>query len=164
MEILFYITVIIAIISTSVVAGTVFAYLNSVMPGLRNADDRTFVLANRYLNVAVDNPTFLIISNLALVAQIGLVVFSALILNTMLTVILSFSLLAYIVTLLITFMGNLPLNKTIIKASLKQSDSGWKQLRDGFENQWKFFNLLRNLSCFISLILIIIALTILISL
>lgn len=164
MGIFFSITISLSLLTTSVVAGTVFAYSNSVMPGLRKADDRTFVLANRFLNAAVDNPIFLIISNLALVAQIGLVIFSALMLNTPFTVIFSFALLAYIVTLLITFIGNLPLNRTIINASLKQSDDDWKKLRNGFENRWKFFNLLRNLSCFTSLILIIITLIMLISL
>jgi uncharacterized membrane protein len=40
------------------VAGVFFAYANSIMPGLRNTDDRTFVGAFQALDRAIINPIF----------------------------------------------------------------------------------------------------------
>ncbi|MCH4569926.1 DUF1772 domain-containing protein [Bacillus sp. ES1-5] len=117
-----------AILTTSIVAGTVFAYSNSVMPGLRNSDDRTFVLSVRHFTSAVANPIFLFMSNGALIAQIGFVVL-AVYLQQFDTVVLGvIAVIGYVATLLITFTGNLPMNKAIISAKLPVRDSGWAEL------------------------------------
>jgi len=52
---------IVATITTGLMAGLFYAYACSVMPGLGRADDRTFVSAMQQINVAIVNGWFLII-------------------------------------------------------------------------------------------------------
>ncbi|WP_257151215.1 DUF1772 domain-containing protein [Bacillus cereus] len=113
-----------SILTTSIVAGIVFAYSNSVMPGLRNADDRTFVLSVRHFTSSVANPMFLFISNGALIAQVGFVVLSVYLQQFDTVVLGAIALISYVATLLITFTGNLPMNRVIISAELPVRDSG----------------------------------------
>ena len=117
-----------AVLTTSIVAGIVFAYSNSVMPGLRKSDDRTFVLSVRHLTSSVANPIFLITSNGALIAQIGFVVLAVYLQQFDKVILGSIALIGYIATLLITFLGNLPLNRAIISAKLPARESGWNEL------------------------------------
>lgn len=158
MEMLFNITMFLSIITTGIVTGTVFAYANSVMPGLKKADDRTFVLTNRLLNASVDNPIFLAVSNIALIAQIGSLLFAISLQQSNLIFLFGFALLGYVATLLITILGNLPLNRKIITANIPKNDNGWKELREQFEHRWRHFNLLRTLTCLASVSILIIAL------
>lgn len=149
-----------AVLTTSIVAGIVFAYSNSVMPGLRNSDDRTFVLSVRHLTSSVANPIFLIISNGALIAQIGFVVLAFYLQQFDKVVLGSIALIGYVATLLITFKGNLPLNRAIISAELPAIDSGWQELRVRFESRWLLFNHLRTLTCILSVSALLVALLI----
>ncbi|MHA6261352.1 anthrone oxygenase family protein [Sporosarcina sp. CAU 1771] len=149
-----------AVLTTSIVAGTVFAYANSVMPGLRKSDDRTFVLSIRHLTSSVANPIFLIISNGALLTQIGFFVLAVFLQQFEKFVIGSIALIFYVATLLITFLGNLPLNKEIISAELPESDSGWHELRVRFESRWTLLNHLRTLTCILSASALVVALLI----
>lgn len=149
-----------AILTTGIVAGTVFAYANSVMPGLRKSDDRTFVLSVRHLTSSVANPIFLIISNGALIAQIGFAVVAVYLQRFDTVVLGSIALISYVATLLVTFLGNLPLNKAIISAELPTSDSGWHKLRTQFESRWTSLNLLRTLTCILSVSMLLVALLI----
>lgn len=149
-----------AVITTSIVAGTVFAYANSVMPGLRKSDNCTFVLSVRHLNSSVDNPTFLIISNAALLTQIGFLISVIYLKHFDKILLVSIAVICYVATLLITFIGNLPLNKAIITANLPESETGWKPLRERFEFRWTLLNRLRTLTCILSVSSLIIALQI----
>lgn len=147
-----------AVLTTGMMAGIVFAYANSVMPGLRKAEDRTFVLAIRHLTSSVANPLFLIISNGALLAQIGFIVVAVLMQQSSQIVLGSIALIFYIATLLITFLGNLPLNKAIISAELPASDAKWNELRVRFESSWTLLNNLRTITCILSVSTLIVAL------
>ncbi|WP_255551362.1 DUF1772 domain-containing protein [Sporosarcina sp. E16_8] len=117
------------------------------MPGLRNSDDRTFVLSIRHLTSSVANPIFLLISNGALIAQIGFVVLAGSLQQFDKVVLGSIASIFYVATLLITFLGNLPLNKAIISAELPESGSQWNELRVRFESRWTLLNHLRTLTC-----------------
>lgn len=159
-SLLFIVLAGLAVLTTGMMAGIVFAYANSVMPGLRKSDDRTFVLAIRHLTSSVANPLFLIISNGALIAQIGFVVVAVLVQRFDQVVLGSIALIFYIATLLITFLGNLPLNKAIISAELPASDTKWNELRVRFESSWTRLNNLRTITCMFSVSALIIALLI----
>ncbi|HLQ83864.1 MAG TPA: anthrone oxygenase family protein [Pseudogracilibacillus sp.] len=159
-ELLFTIFLGLSILSTGVVAGTVFAYGNSVMPGLKHADDRTFVLSIRHLTSSVANPMFLMFSNGALVTQIGFVILAIILQKSNAVILGSVALVFYVATLLITFLGNLPLNKAIINADIPTNDSKWNELRVQFESRWTFWNHARTITCIISVSLIILALLI----
>ncbi|WP_233193467.1 DUF1772 domain-containing protein [Sporosarcina sp. P3] len=147
-----------AILTTGMMAGIVFAYANSVMPGLRKSEDRTFVLAIRHLTSSVANPLFLVISNGALIAQIGFVVVAVSSQQFNQILLGSFALTFYIATLLITFLGNLPLNKAIISAELPTSATTWNELRIRFESRWTMLNNVRTMTCILSVSTLILAL------
>ncbi|TRZ39219.1 DUF1772 domain-containing protein (plasmid) [Niallia circulans] len=156
MDLLFNVSAFLAVVTTGIVTGTVFAYGNSVMPGLKQTDDRTFVLAVRKLNSSVDNIVFLLISNFALIAQIILVI--VVYVNQLAgTIFYVLALIGYISTLLITFLGNLPLNKAIISAELPTDELGWIKLRSSFESRWTSLNNLRTLTCLLSVTGLLIA-------
>ena len=135
-----------------------FAYSNSVMPGLRNSDDRTFVLSVRHFTSSVANPIFLFISNGALIAQIGFVILAVYLQQFDKVILGSIALISYVATLLIT--GNLPMNRAIISAELPVRDSGWDELRVGFETRWTLLNHTRTLTCILSVSALLVALLI----
>ncbi|MFA2642280.1 DUF1772 domain-containing protein [Bacillus cereus] len=99
-------------------------------------------------------------SNGALIAQIGFVVL-AVYLQQFDTVVLGvIAVIGYVATLLITFTGNLPMNKAIISAKLPVRDSGWAELRVRFESRWTLLNHLRTLTCILSVSALLVALLI----
>ncbi|UVI36044.1 DUF1772 domain-containing protein [Brevibacterium spongiae] len=156
MEIWALVAASVGIVATGLVAGTVFAYSNSVMPGLRKADDRTMVTAIRLLTSSVANPVFLIISNLALVAQIAFVVL-AFVANLLSAWVGIAALVLYAATQLITFAGNLPLNKAIINGGEPTADNGWHGLRTDFEDRWTMLNHWRVVTAAASTVLLVVA-------
>ncbi|MGE0993270.1 anthrone oxygenase family protein [Bacillus sp. GMa5/2] len=70
------------------------------------------------------------------------------------------ALISYVATLLITFTGNLPMNRVIISAELPVRDSGWAELRVRFESRWTLLNHLRTLTCMLSVSALLVALLI----
>jgi uncharacterized membrane protein len=59
MEILRAATLVVATITTGLMAGVFAIYANAVMPGLRRSDDRTFVRAFQSIDTAIIIPLFL---------------------------------------------------------------------------------------------------------
>lgn len=59
MDTLRHLSPIAATLSVGMFAGVFFIYSNATMPGLRKADDRTFVRAFQLIDTAVINPLFL---------------------------------------------------------------------------------------------------------
>ncbi|WP_369824983.1 anthrone oxygenase family protein [Sporosarcina sp. P13] len=109
---------------------------------------------------SVANPIFLFISNGALIAQIGFVLLAVSLQQFDQVVLGSIALIFYAATLLITFSGNLPLNKAIISAELPASDSEWNEHRVRFEARWTLLNHLRTLTCILSVSVLVVALLI----
>ncbi|HFJ9405840.1 TPA: anthrone oxygenase family protein [Bacillus paranthracis] len=106
------------------------------------------------------NPIFLFISNGALIAQIGFVVLAIYLQQFDKVILGSIALISYVATLLITFTGNLPMNRAIISAELPVRDSGWNELRVGFETRWTLLNHTRTLTCILSVSALLVALLI----
>jgi uncharacterized membrane protein len=59
MDILRAATLVVATITTGLMAGVFAIYANAIMPGLRRTDDRTFVRAFQSIDTAIVNPLFL---------------------------------------------------------------------------------------------------------
>lgn len=102
-----------AVLCTGLMAGLYAAFSYSVMPGLRRADDRTFVGAFQQINIAIQNPLFFII-------------FTGPLIFTTIAVVLEFraddgtalpwliaGLLLYAATVAITAAVNVPLNNRL---------------------------------------------------
>lgn len=103
-------TLILAVMTTGLIAGVFANWSNAIMPGLGEVDDRTFVVAFRALDEAITNPVFLGGFTLAPLL-IGLS--AVLHLRTGQRAVpgwLGAALLFYLVAVVITFAVNEPLN------------------------------------------------------
>lgn len=132
-----------ATLATAMVAGLMFSFAHSVMPGLGTLDDRGFLTAFQRIDAAISNPwmmlTFLGSPVLTLVALLlhlpdrspavpWLVV----------------ALVLVVATVLITGAINLPLNAAIQDAAPELPDAA--DLRSRFEDRWVRWNVVRTLT------------------
>lgn len=116
------VTLISAVMTTGLIAGVFASWSNAIMPGLGEVDDRTFVLAFRALDEAINNPLFLGGFMIALLL-IGLS--AALHLRTGQRAVLMWvgaALVFYLLTVVITFAVHEPLNEDF--RTVAEPDSG----------------------------------------
>jgi len=126
-----------ATITTGLIAGLFFAFTYSVMPGLAQTTDRTFVEAMQRINVAIVNGWFLSCFLGALVFGIVATAF-----NFGNGAVFGWALagtVCYVATLIITVRFNIPLNDALPAAV--PDDPG--AIRRQFEAPWIRWNLLR---------------------
>jgi uncharacterized membrane protein len=128
-----------ATITTGLMSGVYAAYAFSVMPGLRGADDRTFVDVMQRFNVAILNGWFLL-------CFLGGLVFGVLALvlgwGTPARLWIALGVGLYVLSLLITFVVNVPLNNALMAASVDVPGAA----RAAFEARWVIWNLVRALA------------------
>ena len=113
----------------ALLAGVFFAYAVSVMPALGAMDDDTFVKVMNKVNVVIVNPVFLAVFLGAPVASVGLLVWERdpwAVAGAVLAV----------VTLLVTFVFNIPLNNAL----------AYGGARAAFETSWVLWNVARTLT------------------
>ena len=138
-----------ATIMAGVMSGVFFTYSNSVLPGLRQVDDRTFVHTMQRINVAIVNPWFLL-TFLGTLVFAGLAAVLHLQTGALPWIVAAFGL--YLAQLIITFSVNVPLNNQLDAASLVEAAVARVQ----FEAAWVRWNHLRtvaSLGAFISLVI-----------
>ena len=141
MNVLRFVSLMLATISMGLVAGVFGLYAHTVMPGLGRTDDRTFVGAFRSLDRAIINPWFMITAFggafvLTLVAGIANRGTSALP-----WIAAAFGL--YLVAVVITIAVNVPMNDAI-KAAGDPAHIDVTQVRAQFnEARWAAWNLVR---------------------
>jgi uncharacterized membrane protein len=135
---------VLAVLTTGLMAGVFQLYAHTVMPGLGRTDDRTFVGAFQAIDRAIINPLFLS-------AFLGAMVFTMLATafslpggsRTMLPWLLAASAL-YLVVLVITFRVNLPLNDALKAAGLPAGGAELAAIREAFdEGRWARWNTVR---------------------
>jgi uncharacterized membrane protein len=127
-----------ATLTMGLVSGAFVLYAHTVMPGLKNTDDRTFVTAFRSLDRAIINPWFmaggflgaLVFTLAALFAHLG---------RDALPWIVA-ALVLYGIAFVITIAVNVPLNDAIKAAT----DPNFAAVRERFhEARWAGWNLVR---------------------
>lgn len=129
-----------ATLATAMVAGLLFCFAHSVMPGLRTLDDRGFLVAFQRIDAAIANPwmmlTFLGSPVLTLAALL-------LHLHGRSPAVpwLAVALVLVLATVLITGAVNLPLNAAIQDAAPGFPDAAG--LRSRFEDRWVRWNVVR---------------------
>jgi uncharacterized membrane protein len=130
-----------AIITMGMAAGTFALYADTIMPGLRKTDDRTFVGAFQQIDRAIINPWFmifafggaLVLTAAAGVANRGTPAFGW----------IAVALGLYIICVIITIAVSVPLNDAI-KAAGDPAHIDVAQVRAQFgEARWAAWNLLR---------------------
>ena len=152
---------IIATLLVAIICGLMYAYACSVNPGLRKLKDIEYLHAMQSINRAILNPWFF----LCFMGALPLQLIAAWMVhraggNSDVVVIVGASAILYFAgVILVTGMGNVPLNEALDKASLDTlSAEVLRQRRDGFEIPWNKFHLIRTIASVITLILMLAAL------
>jgi uncharacterized membrane protein len=136
-----------AVVAAGLQAGTYYVWACGVMPGLAGVDDRTFVTAMQHMNTAIVNPVFMLsflgapaLSAAAVVTSPGAVrpwVIAGLVLA--------------LGTLVITGVGNIPLNNALDAAGPVTKITDLAAVRADFETVWTRWNILRAITSTASL-------------
>ncbi|GAA2403994.1 DUF1772 domain-containing protein [Streptomyces glaucosporus] len=135
----------VATVSTGLVAGLFYAYACSVMPGLGRSGDRTFVEAMQRINVAILNGWFAVCF-----AGAPLATGAAAVLHlgggrpALPWTVAAFAL--YAVVLVVTFRVNVPLNDALAAAGEVDRAAGLAAVRERFEARWVRWNTVRTVA------------------
>ncbi|MFJ1702091.1 DUF1772 domain-containing protein [Kitasatospora sp. NPDC088346] len=135
-----------ATLATGLSAGLFYSYACSVMPGLGQADDRTFVTAMQRINVAILNGWFL----LSFAGAMVLIVVAAILQYragggaAMWWTVAAAG--CYAVLLVVTTVVNVPLNDRLAAAGDPGAVADLAAVRARFEVVWVRWNLVRALA------------------
>jgi uncharacterized membrane protein len=133
-----------AILTTGLMAGVFSLYAHTIMPGLGQADDRTFVGAFQAIDKAIINPWFMASFFGALVPTglAGALHLSGHARNVLPWIAAAFIL--YLIAVVITLAVNVPLNDTIKAAGDPDHIGDLAGVRRHFsEARWSAWNLIR---------------------
>lgn len=147
----------VAVLLTGLSAGLFFAWQVSVIPGTRLTQDSTYLETMQKINRAIINPPFMLIFLGALLIQI-LSVF--IYLNTSLTfwLILGATVFYGIGTIIVTGLGNVPLNDTLDTLPLNDlNDEEILKQRQDYETPWNRLHRIRTGFSVLSFMLLLIA-------
>ena len=137
---------IVATISTGLVAGLFYSYACSVMLALRGADARTFVDVMQRINVAILNGWFAFAFAGALLSTVLAAVLHAGAGRTAVLVPVLTGLGLYLLTLGVTFGVHIPLNNRLAAAGPPGGLADADAVRASFEVPWVRWNVVRALS------------------
>jgi uncharacterized membrane protein len=139
-----------AVVCLGLMAGLFWSFDISVMPGLGDSDDRTFVTAMQHINADIENGLF------------GLVFVGALLLPGAAAVVLlvqrrrsaalwtAAATVAYLIVLALTMGVEIPLNDTLAQAGPADGIADLHKVRTDFEGVWVTVNHVRTLLCTIA--------------
>ena len=135
------ITLIAATLTMGLSAGTIALYAHTIMPGLHNTNDRTFVSAFQHIDRAIINPWFMATAFLGALVLTAAAAFANRGTPAMGWIIAA--LVLYLVAVVITMAVNVPLNDAI-KAAGDPSHINVALVRQKFhESRWAAWNLIR---------------------
>lgn len=130
-----------ATVTTAMVAGLLFCFAHSVMPGLGTLEDRAFLTGFQRIDAAISNPWMML-------TFLGspVLTFSALLLHwaegSAALPWLAVALVLVVATVLITGVVHLPLNAALQEAAPEMA--GAAELRARFEERWVRWNAVRT--------------------
>ena len=136
---------VIATVATGLMAGIFFGFSVAVMPALARVDDTTFVRVMQRINSAIQNGLFGLVFLGALVAGGAAVWWHLDRPDVRGWVVAGFA--GYLVTLVITFAVNIPLNNRLDRAGPADRLADPRAARQGFEKPWVRWHNLRTLTC-----------------
>jgi len=145
----------ISIIFTGLSAGLFFAWQISVIPGTKLVKDATYIETMQKINRAIINPPFMLIFLGTLIMQILSVYFYRDTTNTF-WFILGATLLYGVGTVLLTGLGNVPLNDAL--DTLKLNELPADQItgeRRGYESRWNRLHIIRTTFSILSFMMLL---------
>ena len=157
---IFQITLILATLLCSLVAGFVFAFAVVVMPGIRNLNDREFIRAFQVMDRVIQNnqPIFVVVWIGSVVALVIAAVLGIGQLDGTGRLLIIFAALAYFLGVqLPTFTINVPLNNKLQTLDVDaMNETTQKAARKDFEPRWILWNSIRTaFASLVSVLLII---------
>ncbi|SDD77268.1 Uncharacterized membrane protein [Glycomyces harbinensis] len=141
-------TLLLATVTTGLTAGVYTDWSNTIMPGLGDVDDRTFVTAFQSLDAAIMNPLFLGVEFTGSLLLIALALALHMRSGQRATLVwLSVALAAYLVSVVITMGVNEPLNQQLRSVTDSTSDADFAAARAMLdEARWTAWNTVRALA------------------
>lgn len=134
-------TLLLATLTTGLMAGLFAGFAYAVMPGLSRVDDRAFVATVRSVNQAILNGWFAVCFGGALVGTLAAVLLHLPAGRRAPLPWLLAALALYALVLAVTATVNVPLNDRLAAGAARSADPG--QLRAMFEDAWVRANLVR---------------------
>ena len=154
-----HIATILLVLLTGLSAGLCFTWSNAITPGIGRLDDFGYLSAFQQMNRSIINPLFIIVFfGPFFLGLINIYLFknassSAIWLLIVVTACYFFG------VLLVTMLGNVPLNELLDKADLGNANiDDLKLLRHQFETRWNRLHLIRTVTSIASFLILIISL------
>jgi uncharacterized membrane protein len=140
------VTLLTATISTGLIAGVLFAYACSVMPGLARSSDHTLVETMQNINRAILNPWFLLpfVGSIPVTALAAVLAWGGDGVSALPWIVAA--LVVYVVAFAITMAVNVPLNNELDTAGAPDRIADLAAVRERFEDRWVLWNGLRTLA------------------
>jgi uncharacterized membrane protein len=134
------------------IAGLLFGYSCSVNPDLKSLADNEYIKAMQSINLAIQNPYFLIsFMGLLLVFPVSTYLMYRQQTNSSFYLILSAMIIYFIAVFGITMFGNVPLNETLAKFTISSALSNdISTMRQTFEKPWNTYHAIRTIASIIS--------------
>ncbi|MUL75312.1 DUF1772 domain-containing protein [Mycobacterium sp. CBMA226] len=137
---------IIAVVTSGLLAGVYYSYAVSVMPALGAFDDRTYIDVMNKINVVIVNPPFM----LTFLGSIGFTALAAAFYlkpdARPVLIWIGIGLALNVASLAITSAINVPLNNKLATAAASTTPADLATLRDQFESTWVRWNVIRGLA------------------
>ncbi|MDR3662683.1 MAG: DUF1772 domain-containing protein [Mycobacterium sp.] len=151
---------VVAIVTSGLLAGVYYSYAISVMPALGAFDDRTFVDVMNKINVVIVNPPFMLsfLGSVGFTALAGACYLKPAVRPVL--VFIGIGLALNITSLVITSAVNVPLNNQLGTATTATTATDLAGLRQQFESSWVRWNLIRALANTASTAVLVWALTV----
>ena len=152
-------TLVVAIVSTGLMAGIFFTWSNAVKPGIGTLDDMTYMKAFQAMNRLILNPLFYIVFILPVLSiAISTYMSFGSTKEYVFELLLTATLIYCLGVFLVTIAGNIPLNELLEHTDLEKiSQIELSDLRGKIETKWNSFNLVRTISSFIAFVLLVIS-------
>ena len=147
-----------ATLFTGLSAGLCFTWTNAVTPGIGKLSDLNYLLAFQQMNRSIINPLFLLVFMGPTLLN-GLAAYFHKASSAPIMWLLVAAALLYIIgVIIVTFIGNIPLNEILENTDLSNSNgTAIQSLRERFETKWNNFHLIRTISSTGSLLLLVMA-------
>lgn len=155
-----FISLVLAILFTGISAGLCFTWSNAVSPGIGKLNNLGFLQSFQQMNRTIINPAFIVVFfGPFLINLLNLYLFKSTS-NTLVWLLAVATIIYFIGVVLITILGNVPLNEMLDKTDLSTANMDQlKSLREHFEVKWNRLHLIRTLASTISFLLLILSLS-----
>lgn len=149
------IILLLATLFTGLSAGLCFTWTNAITPGIGRLDDIGYLQAFQHMNRTILNPLFLLVFLTPFLFS-GIGTFLLRSQSNLFWFLVAATCVYFIGLVLVTMLGNVPLNELLDKTDLSTTSlENAQTIRKQFENKWNNLHLIRTVAAVISFSLLI---------